>query len=336
MRLGLVGWASDTGVGMELRDALRYLPVESVFYLDHPGKPVSRGFTGKTVGPGNLTKKMETFLDSTRIDTILSWETPGSWEFPVLWKRCGIRWFSVIHWDWFAPKQIAAWKTARLIVPFESAKVGLRMIYDLDSTVLQVPVDLERIPFRQRQRGEKFVTVYGHGGPSDRRAIKEIIEAWRIMGQEAPPLEVLAQKPIKELEGLPIPESVSIRVGNLPQVSDLYERADIAVLPSKYEGVGLSLIEAQAAGLPVITTDMDPMRRIAPSHMVVGETGSLEIMEGHKIATCTPYPISISGMVKSFLHKEISEPSRLARQRMQDLYSWSSLKNDWINFLEKA
>ena len=48
MRLGLVGWASDTGVGMELRDALRYLPVTAVFYLDHPGKPPSIDFKGKT------------------------------------------------------------------------------------------------------------------------------------------------------------------------------------------------------------------------------------------------------------------------------------------------
>ena len=72
MRLGLVGWASDTGVGMELRDALRYLPVTAVFYLDHPGKPPSIDFKGKTQGSSNLLPKMNAFLEENQIDTILS------------------------------------------------------------------------------------------------------------------------------------------------------------------------------------------------------------------------------------------------------------------------
>jgi glycosyltransferase involved in cell wall biosynthesis len=231
---------------------------------------------------------------------------------------------------------MAAWKTARLIAPFDAAKIGLRGAYGLDSTLLQVPVDLERIPYRHRSRAERFVTVYGHGGPFDRRAIREIVQAWASLGIEAPPLEVLAQKPIKELEGLELPPSVKIRVGNLPKPSELYQNADVAVLTSKYEGVGLSLIEAQAAGLPVIATDMDPMCRIAPSHLVLGQISEIEIMEGHKIAACTPDSTAIAGRVKELLHMDISEASRLARQRAQDRFSWSSLRNEWLNLLERA
>ena len=281
MKLGLVGWPSDTGVGMELRDALRYLPAVSVFYMDHPGKPPAADFQGKTAGPSDLLRKMASFIESHKLDTILTWETPGSWDFPALWASKGVRWFCVAHYDWFAPKQLAAWKTAKIIVPFEGAREGLRTVYGLESTTLQVPVDLERLPFQERKKAERFVTVYGHGGPGDRRAILQILEAWRLMGPEAPPLMVRSQKPIKEIENTKLPDKVTIEIGNLRQAHDLYAQADVAILPSESEGVGCSLIEAQASGLSVITTNLKPMKSIAPEYLVEGILGHLEIMEGH-------------------------------------------------------
>lgn len=335
MRLGLVGWASDTGVGMELRDALRHLPVTAAFYMDHPGKPPSADFKGKTQGSSDLLPKMTAFIETNKIDTILSWETPGIWEFPSLWQAKGIRWYCVAHYDWFAPKQIPAWKKAKIIVPFGQAGLGLRMIYGLESTTLSVPVDLERLPFRQRHKAERFVTVYGHGGPGDRRSIVQIMEAWRMMGDQAPPLLVRAQKVIKELEG-GLPFNVTVHFENLLKASDLYANADVALLPSKYEGVGLSLIEAQACGLPVITTNLEPMRSIAPDYLVSGEVGKIEIMQDHWVATCTAHPASIVERVKALFNQDISEASKEARFRVQKDYSWAVLRDKWIQHLETA
>ena len=335
MRLGLVGWPSDTGVGMELRDAVRHLPATAVFYLDHPGKPPSSDFIGKTAGQGDLPRKMAEFIEQNKIDTILSWETPGDWAFPKLWESMGVRWFCVVHWDWFAPKQMEAWKTARIIVPFDSAGLGLRMVYGLESTTLQVPVDTDRLPFRPRQKADRFVTVYGHGGPGDRRSIVQIIEAWGLMGKEAPPLTIRAQKAIKELSG-PLPENVDMHFSNLPKASDLYAGADVAVLPSKYEGVGLSLIEAQACGLPVITTEMEPMKDIAPDYLVSGEAGKIEIMQGHWVATCTADSGALAQRVRGISGLDISEASLTARTRVQERYSWAVLKDRWVKHLEMA
>jgi glycosyltransferase involved in cell wall biosynthesis len=209
------------------------------------------------------------------------------------------------------------------------------MVYGLESTTLPVPVDLERLPFRERHKAERFVTVYGHGGPGDRRAIVQIMEAWRLMGDQAPPLLVRAQKVIKELEG-GLPFNVTVHFENLLKASDLYANSDVALLPSKYEGVGLSLIEAQACGLPVITTDMEPMKSIAPDYLVSGDVGKIEIMQDHWVATCTAHPASIVEKVKSLVHQDISEASKTARFRVQKDYSWAVLKDRWIDLLGKA
>lgn len=321
---------------MEIRDAVRYLPVSGVFYMSHPGKPMSDEFRDQTVGDSGVVSKMEAFIAENKIDTILTWETPGNWKFPPLWRDKGVRWFSVVHWDWFAPKQQAAWKTAKILVPFETAGLGLKLIYNLDSRTIPVPVDLARLDFRLRTKAEKFVTVYAMGGPGDRRSIRSVVEAWRLLGEKAPSLTIHAQKEPLELQGVPLPETIDLKLGSLQKPVDLYSKYDVAVMPSKYEGVGLSLIEAQACGLPVITTNMDPMRSIAPNYLVAGTTGELEIMEGHKIAICSPTPEAIAMRVKELAHTDISGASEAARQHIQKKYSWANLKDEWIGVLESA
>ena len=46
-------------------------------------------------------------------------------------------------------------------------------------------------------------------------------------------------------------------------VADLYRGSDVLLMPSLGEGFGIPLIEAQACGIPVVTTDAFPMRELA-------------------------------------------------------------------------
>jgi glycosyltransferase involved in cell wall biosynthesis len=74
--------------------------------------------------------------------------------------------------------------------------------------------------------------------------------------------------------GKPSPEQTamlkerSIRFVQLAGLSDeemigQYIRADLVLFPSTFEGFGLPVVEAQKAGRPVITSDLDPMREVA-------------------------------------------------------------------------
>jgi glycosyltransferase involved in cell wall biosynthesis len=47
----------------------------------------------------------------------------------------------------------------------------------------------------------------------------------------------------------------------------LYERGDVYVYPSRLEGIGLTIVEALASGLPVITTDAPPMNEFVTEGM---------------------------------------------------------------------
>jgi glycosyltransferase involved in cell wall biosynthesis len=50
--------------------------------------------------------------------------------------------------------------------------------------------------------------------------------------------------------------------GNLPKLGDVYRGVDIFVMPSLWEGLSLAMLEAMAAGLPMIATDVGGAREV--------------------------------------------------------------------------
>jgi glycosyltransferase involved in cell wall biosynthesis len=67
-------------------------------------------------------------------------------------------------------------------------------------------------------------------------------------------LEVLAKESIR------FEQSVKL---SGEEVRKKYENCDVLAFPSTYEGFGLPIVEAQAIGRPVLTSDLLPMREVA-------------------------------------------------------------------------
>nr|WP_246417975.1 glycosyltransferase family 4 protein [Haloferula luteola] len=59
--------------------------------------------------------------------------------------------------------------------------------------------------------------------------------------------------------------------------AQLYRAADAVVIPSRYEGVPLVMLEALACGVPVLGTDRDGMRDILPENFRIDASSSLAL-----------------------------------------------------------
>lgn len=339
MRLALVGWAADSGVGRELIDALRHLPVSALFLLQNPSKPTREDLLPSNIhihrcesSGADLVPQMNNFLQRTGVDTILTWELPGSWEFPSIWRKAGVRWVCVIHWDWFSHDQRANFGMAsELVSPNRMCQQELQGKYRLASTYLPVPLDTERLIFKERKKAELFISTYGFGGFHNRRAVPQIFEAWRTM-QAPPPLVIRAQVANAELNA-PLPKNVQVKLGNLSEPGDLYETGDIAVQPSRYEGLGLSMLEAQARGVPVIAVDAPPMNEIARELRVpCSEVTSVSVM-GKPLSAYTPSVEGICKVVDGIRGKDIRALSRDVRAKVERHFSWTALLPAWMKLL---
>jgi glycosyltransferase involved in cell wall biosynthesis len=331
-RISVVGWGGDSGVGRELIDACRNLPIVSAFVLDNPSKPTRRDLLTVPyfLSRGAGESEMEEFLNLHRPDTILTWEVPGSWRFPELWRKRGIRWVHVAHWDWFASSHMDTWRLANLVSPNRMCEASLKEL-GLGSTYLPVPIDTKRLKFKPRKKAETFISIYGFGGMNDRRSLSEIAQAWRTLASP-PKLLILAQKEPSEING-PIPMA-ELSVQNVPEPSNLYDLGDVAVQPSRYEGVGVSLLEAQARGMPVISTDAPPMNEIVRDLLVpVERTLDIQIM-GKSLPSFVPSAKGLAALVASIQGSDILHLSRRAREMVVNKFSWEALRGRWIELLE--
>lgn len=278
--------------------------------------------------------EMSRFLDVWKPDTILTWESPRSIEFPALWRKKGIRWLNVVHWEWFNPRLMEAWKTAELISPNPNCQKLLLERYRLKSVLLPVPVDTERFQFRKRRRAESFLTVYARGGPHNRRSLPEILLAWSDM-ENPPPLTVKAQERPPEFERFLPPSCVALEHITHPEPEDLYLVGDVAIQLSRYEGVGMTILEAMSSGMPVITTKGSPMSDLAPEFTVQVEDTTVVPLAGKEVTAYTPSAQHLRSVVLAILDKDITGYSEAVRKRVELVYSWKVLRQEWLKLLAK-
>ncbi|KMP12234.1 hypothetical protein UZ36_01330 [Candidatus Nitromaritima sp. SCGC AAA799-C22] len=101
------------------------------------------------------------------------------------------------------------------------------------------------------------------------------------------------------------------------QLASFYREADIFVYPSLYENFGQPLLEAAAAGLPIISTPVG----IAPEIVMDGETGFLVSGDAQALAE------RIAELSDSNLRTEMGS---VLREKVRHLYGWDEIINRYL------
>ena len=105
----------------------------------------------------------------------------------------------------------------------------------------------------------------------------------------------------------------------------LYDEGEVCVLPSHWEGLGLPLLECQAAGMPLVTTDAAPMNEHQPlATRPSARTETISIHRNFPLAAHLPDPDDLVRVLRGLVGTDVREASRAARSFVERRHSWES------------
>jgi glycosyltransferase involved in cell wall biosynthesis len=189
-----------------------------------------------------------------------------------------------------------------------------RLAFGWDLAVIPWPIDVERFSYRQRTRCCRFLFVNGHGGHKGRKGADIVAEAARL----APEARVLVVSQTNDLPAFPNNVEVRSAVGDNV---DLYAQGDVCIQPSKWEGIGLQLLECQAAGLPLITTDAPPMNEYhALDRIAVARREPVTLRRPLEVDI--PCARSLANLMRKWNGADVSVHSLAARRWVVRHHSW--------------
>jgi glycosyltransferase involved in cell wall biosynthesis len=254
----VVAHKDDTGFGRQARDIRkvlgirRHIVIPSERLTDHPLNPLEDTLLPKEAPESRVKEVLH------GVQGIVFFERPH-WHPEIL--RCarelGVLTVCVPNWEWFVGDE-PKWNYCDLFAcPNDMALRTVRSYKRNNSVYLPWCLDIEALPSQiVKGPARRFVHNAGLVDGNDRKGTRDTIDAFRRTKRNEIRLIVRVQKEV------PLPEvddRIDVRFGNVPSFADLYRDVDVAIQPSKMEGIGFMILEAVCSGLPVITTDYPPM-----------------------------------------------------------------------------
>ena len=336
-RIGLVGPNTPTGLGSVNRDIADYLPVSRWLVSRHPTDrfPMSVARSRRRIVSVELDASEEELLAWLRgLDWLLFVERPAPAALIPLAKAAGVLVGCVCNWEWTCPA-VCDWlyDVDLLICPTRHTWQLMKQWKKRFGFGWHVfhqpwPIDVRRFRFRQRRRCDRVLFVNGTGGVQGRhddgsssrfhrKGVEVLFEAARLV----PHIPFLVSS--QSLDLPPLPRNVELRPHQLDNRS-LYADGDVCVQPSHWEGLGLQLVECQAAGMPLVTTDAAPMNEYQPADTIPVVSEELVYLEG-----CQPVPAqlmsaeSLAKILSRWYGRDVSSASAAARRYVRQNHNWS-------------
>ncbi len=323
MRLGLVGWCADTGLGYQNIDLWRHLPFERWLAPRHPRARNLQLPASATSCPRPPPAPVrDRFLQD--IDTLFFCEQPLDPSILAECRRRGIRTACWVNHEWWPAR---GYDVDQAIAP---VRYTVGVLEQLGVRAVHVPmaVDTEAFAFRQRGRVERWVFVNGYGGAKRRKGLGVVLEAAR---RSQVPGIVYTLRDREEIQGR-APAWVEVRQGPEDR-SELYAEGEVCIQPSRWEGVGMQLLECQAAGMPLVTTAAPPMNEYEPLRTVGGARTTVCLKQRQTVATNVD-PGSLAEVLVELHGADVSEASRRARTFVEQRHSWKIVAPHLLAVLE--
>ena len=335
-RIGLVGWNVPSGLGSINRDLARQLEVTSWLAPPHPWLAESEdrvvgGF--RTISEPGTREVQEKWC--SELDWLLFAERPYLEHLPRLAAHRGVGIACLPMWEWVQPDLPWLQFVDVMICPTLHTwrlMEDWKRRYGFGWKIVHVPwpVDASRFAFRQRKTCREFLFVNGWGGGEAHRPDGSPV-AYRRKGLEliiaaaqlAPDLKFV----IRSLRQISAVLPKNVRVAPAPRDNaKLYAEGDVCVQPSHYEGLGLQLLECQAAGMPLVTTAGPPMTEANPWRTIPTCGQEVVNVGGGFISAELMTPEALVETLRPLVGMDIRDASQQARSYVESERNWKTAR----------
>ncbi|AGA27672.1 glycosyltransferase [Singulisphaera acidiphila] len=330
LRIGLIGGNAPSGLGSLNRAIAKNLVIDRWLIVAHPFLEDLPEIPECRVCRETNPAAVRDFLDG--LDWLLFCECPQLDSVVAMAREMGIRIACVPMWEHL--DELSPWIRAvdLMICPTRYCHTVLehwreRLGLDLDLALVSWPIDLDQFTFRPRTVCNTFLFINGLGGMGTmdqsspnwdgRKGLGIIGEA----AKRAPSVPILVRT---QASAVPLlPANVEVRRANLTDAAELYTEGDVCVQPSRWEGLGLPLLECQASGLPLITTDAPPMNEHDPLLAVPASATKARLFRHRAIPVHEVDPDDLARVLLNLHGADISEASLTARRYVEAEHSWT-------------
>lgn len=326
MRLGLLAYASKTGLGFQTKSYYKHFKPEKVMLVDLSS--LNNMTIDKTwyedahyVRGYPLNEQIDSFLDG--LDVMLFAETPLNYHFYKRARELGIKTINVVNPEFYEHTKYPQFELPDVIIlPSVWKEKEIRHHAESKGTkVVQLhhPVDRDEIHFKLRTT-VKPLHIAGKPAANDRNGTWDFLQAC--------PNGVVTVQDQRLAQHIKRRYRNSRVLENINDQNWMYQTGDIFVMPRKYGGNCLPLNEALASGMPVIMTDIEPNNHILPKEWLVPAVKVGEFYPRTKVDIYQANPDILRERIAYFTQSNIQEESRRASD-IADTISWTTLKSKW-------
>lgn len=298
-KIGFIARIDDTGLGIEAKEFIEHVGPDAIFEVRR-GQKVS-------------DEEAKYFLGG--IDVLVAYETPYNMRFFEFARKAGVRSAMRVNYEYLAHYS----PVTRPDIFIAPIAWHLGDIPD-PKIMLPSPVDTEKIKAREIRTARTFVHIEGNGGYMDRNGTNLLMQALPLIRSEFK-LIVYSQKKISP--AFAMDHRVEWR-GMAKNYWEMYKEGDVLLYPRRHSGQSLIVNEAQAAGMPVMMTDMEPLRDEIDPELRIPVKRMLTVDIQRRIEFAEIDPAAIAEKVDEWYDQDIWEFSKKAVQRASQK-SWKAL-----------
>ena len=333
MRVGLQVFGTRTGLGYQTRTLYRCFRPAKTMLIDlsaAKGLPLAEGWYGPEVtrveGVPAL-RAVKNFLNG--IDLVFCCETPLNYRMFT-----EARWRGIATVLQFNPEFLDALVNPELPAPTVLAAPTTWLI-DRAQAIhpnvwpLPAPIDPTGLPSRTVTRVKTIAHIAGQPTTENRNGTHDYIAAARACRDLDVEWALYCQVPNPAILNAIRGTGINL-IREVPEPGDLYQTADLIVLPRRYGGQCLPALEALACGIPVLMPDVPPNRDLLPPAMLTQASYRNTTRGGYP-----PVPVPVHHVTVPVLAARIralvADPAEVARLASEAAtigtrYTWDTLQ----------